>query len=73
MSQEPRCQGACSGKVQPWIQMMAPYFKSIDPKHMVRLVCCMSNRVPGGPLLATLLDMSLPRACNGCPQQGCAA
>jgi hypothetical protein len=39
--QEPRCQGACSGAVQPWIQMMASYFKSLDSKHMVSEPYCL--------------------------------
>ena len=39
--QEPRCQsgsgnGNCAASVvTPWINMMAAYFKSLDPNHMV--------------------------------------
>ena len=46
-AQEPRCQSPCSGAVQPWIQMMATYFKTLNTNHMVRCICteCMYFRI----------------------------
>ena len=71
--QEPRCQDPCSGKVQPWIQMMASYFKSLDSKHMVtgcpdpqcvveNQTCCHMMEVPPFPSTS----LRAPHALHPC-------